>query len=67
MNYKVLWIDDKFDDANLKHFKTLAKMEDIELIEERFHFNGMETLKRDHNYEIQAVILDATGYNKTTE
>ncbi|QFG53188.1 hypothetical protein [Chryseobacterium sp.] len=67
MNYKVLWIDDKFDDANLKHFKTLAKMEDIELIEERFHFDGMETLKRDHNYEIQAVILDATGYNKTTE
>lgn len=65
MSYKVLLIDDRHNDASLEAIKKMAKMVSIEVIGERFHVQGMDTLTNDSSFEFQAVILDATGFKKS--
>ena len=65
MSYKVLLIDDKHDHPSLEAIKKMAKMANIELVGEKYHFQGMEILKNDLGLVYQAVILDATGFKKS--
>lgn len=65
MTYKVLLIDDQYNEQPLNSIKVMASTVNIKLIGERFHVQGMEILKNDSSFDYDAVILDATGYKKS--
>ena len=62
MKYKVLMIDDEFEKDSIQDFILNASISSVEIIPVKFHDAGIKLLKEDKNFEFQAIILDATGF-----
>jgi len=62
MKYKVLMIDDEFEKDSIQDFILNASISSVEIIPVKFHDDGIKLLKEDKNFEFQAIILDATGF-----
>lgn len=67
MNYKVLMIDDQINDEAIKSFIKYARISGIDIIPCQYHEEGMLMLKEDKYQEIDAVILDATGFKNEND
>lgn len=67
MKYKILLIDDQFEDESIKDFMLNASLENIEIHAVKFHEEGINLLLNDSDFKYQAVILDATGYKSNGE
>lgn len=63
-SYNFLWIDDKIESS--KGLDQLAKMKSIHLTHFETHKGGMEELQKSVD-SYDAVILDALGYNESTD
>lgn len=62
MKYKILMIDDEFEKDSIQDFILNASISSVEIIPVKFHDDGIKILKEDKNFEFQAIILDATGF-----
>lgn len=68
MKYKVLLIDDKFQHESVQAIVNSARQRNIEIIGNLYHEEGMKQVLDDQLHSIQAVILDARGFqNKEDE
>jgi len=67
MNYKVLMIDDQINDDAIISFIKYSRSTGIDIIPCQYHEEGMRLLKEDKYHEIDAVILDATGFKNESE